>query len=81
MLETSAGTGRNIGYYPAGVDEVVFADLNEQMLRQAKGKWESSFQDQYQHQAIFLVSDVEAMTQVPFSLLREACSTSCSTLA
>lgn len=64
VLETSAGTGRNIGYYPAGVEEVVFTDVNEKMLRQAKEKWESSLQDQYQHHATFVVSDVEALTQV-----------------
>lgn len=68
MLETSAGTGRNIGYYPAGVEEVVFIDVNEKMLRQAKGKWESRLQDQHQHHATFVVSDVEALTQVRSTL-------------
>lgn len=64
VLETSAGTGRNIGYYSGAVDEVVFTDVSEQMLRQAKLKWEKSSPGWYQHRATFAISDIEALTQV-----------------
>ena len=36
----SAGTGRNVAFYPAAVESVIFSDVSYDMLRMAKAKWE-----------------------------------------
>jgi ubiquinone/menaquinone biosynthesis C-methylase UbiE len=61
-LETSAGTGRNIGYYSTGVEHVVFSDASHNMLRKAKQKWEGGLDVTSKHGATFVISDVESLT-------------------
>ena len=38
VLEVGAGTGRNLSYYPSGVDEITLTDVSDQMLLQARKK-------------------------------------------
>lgn len=46
VLEVGAGTGRNVGYYPAKtVDRVLMTDVSDRMLAQAKEKLKSVSSD------------------------------------
>jgi ubiquinone/menaquinone biosynthesis C-methylase UbiE len=66
VLEVSAGTGRNVGSYPATVDSVVFTDVSYDMLRKAKLRWEEKPR---QYDATFVLSDVELLTKVQHQIL------------
>ena len=61
MLEVSAGTGRNVGMYPADVRSVMFTDISYDMLRKAKLEWE---QQPRAYDATFVLGDVQALTKV-----------------
>jgi hypothetical protein len=61
VLEVSAGTGRNIGYYSTDVESVVFSDVSYDMLRKAKLQWEAQPRT---YKATFVLSDIEALTRV-----------------
>ena len=61
MLEVSAGTGRNVAYYPSAVQSVVFTDVSYGMLRKAKLKWEKVPRA---YDAVFVLSDAQHLTEV-----------------
>ncbi|GBD94988.1 demethylmenaquinone methyltransferase [bacterium BMS3Abin05] len=55
VLEVGVGTGRNIPYYPEGVN-VVAIDFSEGMLKKAKAKFENTFKN-----VTFIKMDVQQM--------------------
>ncbi|GBE26135.1 demethylmenaquinone methyltransferase [bacterium BMS3Bbin03] len=55
VLEVGVGTGRNIPYYPEGVN-VVAIDFSEGMLNKAKAKFENTFKN-----VTFIKMDVQQM--------------------
>lgn len=61
VLEVSAGTGRNVGWYPADVRSVLFTDVSYDMLRKAKLAWERQPRT---YDATFVLGDVQSLTAV-----------------
>lgn len=61
VLEASAGTGRNVGWYSDKVEQVVFTDVSYDMLRRAKLRWEERPRP---YDAAFVLSDVQALATV-----------------
>jgi methyltransferase OMS1 len=61
VLEVGAGTGRNLSYYPAGVNEITLTDVSDQMLLQARKKVKQLKEDKSRFK--LFVADALNMTE------------------